>query len=207
MDDALCTSPQSSPFPTATSHQSKGAISYESYSTLAFLFFTPSPFHSLTTCLAGPEVYEFKTLVCQSLSLIMEKDMATHSSIPAWEIPWTEEPGELQSIYSQRVKHDWVTEHTQKHTHVPLAENDKSVKRQVETQDASWRLPWELPCCHFSQSIGQIGHRDNDFINGTGLRSSPLSGKDCKVTWTKGAYVLPVQERHREWKEEIQYAT
>ena len=41
-----------------------------------------------------------------------EKEMATHSSVPAWEIPWTEEPGGLQSMGSQRVRHDWVTEHT-----------------------------------------------------------------------------------------------
>ena len=37
----------------------------------------------------------------------LEKGMATHSSIPAWRIPWTEEPGRLQSIGSQRVRHDW----------------------------------------------------------------------------------------------------
>ena len=36
----------------------------------------------------------------------MEKDMATHSSILAWQIPWTEEPGRLQSTGSQRVGHD-----------------------------------------------------------------------------------------------------
>ena len=35
--------------------------------------------------------------------------MATHSRIPAWEILWTEEPGGLQSMRSQRVRHDWVT--------------------------------------------------------------------------------------------------
>ena len=35
--------------------------------------------------------------------------MATHSSILAWRIPWTEEPGELQSMGSQRVRYDWVT--------------------------------------------------------------------------------------------------
>ena len=38
--------------------------------------------------------------------------MATHSSIIAWKIPWTEESGELQSIGLQRVGHNWVTEHT-----------------------------------------------------------------------------------------------
>ena len=36
----------------------------------------------------------------------LEQDMATHSSILAWRIPWTEEPGGLQSIESQRVRHD-----------------------------------------------------------------------------------------------------
>ena len=34
--------------------------------------------------------------------------MASHSSILAWKIPWTEEPGRLQSIGSQRVRHNWV---------------------------------------------------------------------------------------------------
>ena len=39
----------------------------------------------------------------------LEKEMATHSSIPAWEIPWTEEPGGLQSMGSQRMEHDLAT--------------------------------------------------------------------------------------------------
>ena len=36
----------------------------------------------------------------------LEKGMATHSSIPSWRIPWTDEPGGLQSMVSQRVRHD-----------------------------------------------------------------------------------------------------
>ena len=39
----------------------------------------------------------------------LEKGMATHSSILAWEIPWTEEFGGLQSMGLQRVRHNWVT--------------------------------------------------------------------------------------------------
>ena len=38
----------------------------------------------------------------------LEEEMATHSSILAWEIPWTEEPGGLQSMVLQRVRHDWA---------------------------------------------------------------------------------------------------
>ena len=39
----------------------------------------------------------------------LKKGMATHSSVLAWRIPWTEEPGGLQSMGSQRVEHSWVT--------------------------------------------------------------------------------------------------
>ena len=43
---------------------------------------------------------------------ILEKGTATHSSILAWRIPRTEEPGGLQSMGSQRVRHDWATKQT-----------------------------------------------------------------------------------------------
>ena len=39
----------------------------------------------------------------------LEEGTATHSSIPAWKIPWTEEPGGLHSMGSQRVEHDGAT--------------------------------------------------------------------------------------------------
>ena len=39
----------------------------------------------------------------------LEKEMATHSSILVWEIPWTKEPSGLKSKGSQRVRHDLVT--------------------------------------------------------------------------------------------------
>ena len=39
----------------------------------------------------------------------LEKEMATHSNILAWRIPWTEEPGGPQSMGSQRVRHDLAT--------------------------------------------------------------------------------------------------
>ena len=43
---------------------------------------------------------------------VLEKEMATHSSILAWKIPWMEEPGRLQSMGSQRVGHDRATKHS-----------------------------------------------------------------------------------------------
>ena len=42
----------------------------------------------------------------------MEEEMATHSSILAWKIPWTEEPGGLQSLGSKSPAQAEVTEHT-----------------------------------------------------------------------------------------------
>ena len=48
--------------------------------------------------------------------------MATHSSILAWEIPWTEEPGGLQSMGSQRVRHDLATKQQQSVFMMPLSQ-------------------------------------------------------------------------------------
>ena len=51
----------------------------------------------------------------------LEKEMVTHSSILAWEIPWTEESGKPQSMGLQRAGHDWTIEHT--HTISPYLIN------------------------------------------------------------------------------------
>ena len=53
----------------------------------------------------------------------LEKGMATHSSILAWEIPWIEEPGGLKSMELQRVRHDLVTKS-------PPTYNGKEEKRR-----------------------------------------------------------------------------
>ena len=56
----------------------------------------------------------------------LEKEMATHSNILAWEIPWTEEPGGLQSMGSQRIRHDFtkndLTVLTESHKTSPVAQ-------------------------------------------------------------------------------------
>ena len=53
-------------------------------------------------------VYEY-THTHTHIYIPLEKAMATHSSTLAWKSPWTEEPGRLQSMGSQRVGHDWAT--------------------------------------------------------------------------------------------------
>ena len=59
-----------------------------------------------------------------------EKEMTTHSSILAWEIPWMEEPGRLQSKRSQRVGHDLATKQQQR-------------ERKKKTQDCHWGWGWK----------------------------------------------------------------
>ena len=54
-----------------------------------------------------PKYWSFRFSISPSNEL--EKEMATHSSTLAWRIPWREEPGGLQSMGSQRVRHDWAT--------------------------------------------------------------------------------------------------
>ena len=56
----------------------------------------------------------------------LEKEMATHSSILSWRIPWIEEPGGLQSTGLQRVGHDWTTKHAA--TQHPILELDEVSK-------------------------------------------------------------------------------
>ena len=50
----------------------------------------------------------------------LEWEVATHSNILAWKAPWTEEPGGLQSMWSQRLEHDQATEHSCSYVHVHM---------------------------------------------------------------------------------------
>ena len=63
---------------------------------------------SLPTELSGKPMQEIQKMWVQSLGQEdpLEEGVATHSSILAWKILWTEEPGRLQSMESQRVRHD-----------------------------------------------------------------------------------------------------
>ena len=62
-----------------------------------------APFRTLLRLLLYDSSFSYFTILLQYLP----------SSILVWKIPWTEEPGELQSMGWQRVRHDWVNEHTQ----------------------------------------------------------------------------------------------
>ena len=78
----------------------------------------------------------------------LEKEMVTHSSILAWTIPWTEEPGGLQSLGSQRVRHNWATKQ-QQHSHSGQRGNTAASTRSgllsCVTLERSLRLSGSLP--------------------------------------------------------------
>ena len=72
----------------------------------------------------------------------LKKGMATHSSILAWRILWTEEPGRLQSMGSQRVRHDWASFIHFTSLHFMMA---KSIKKKISTTVAKRTLDsWEM---------------------------------------------------------------
>ena len=86
-------------------------LSYKSFIILAFTF-DPiwGNFHILVaqTVKRLPTMWETWVQFLDWKDLL-EKEMATHSSILAWKIPWMEEPGRLQSMGWQRVEHNWAT--------------------------------------------------------------------------------------------------
>ena len=62
--------------------------------------------------------------------------MATHSRILAWRIPWTEEPGGLQSMASHRVRHNWVTD-SPEIPELPFPASFKDPRLEVKLRSAS----------------------------------------------------------------------
>ena len=120
----------------------------------------------------------------------LEKGMATHSSILAWRIWWTEEPGRLQSIGLQRAGHDWETNTftfqikflksitflmAQTVKNLPamheiwvwfLGQEDP-LEKQIATQSSilAWRISWtQEPCRPRSMGSQRVGH---DWVNNT----------------------------------------
>ena len=104
----------------------------------------------------------------------LEKEMATHSSILAWRIPWTEEPGRLQSTGSQRVRHDWATSPSPSRSPMFLK---TPLSIEISTSFSKWLTPsgrvsgsfilqvcltsWVGPSCCYTRTLLQ-------FYEGTG---------------------------------------
>jgi len=107
-------------------------------------------FHKLRNFMQVPHTVKLSSKPMSSISSIiqsawfwedpLEKEMATHSSVLAWRIPWTEEPRGLQSTGSQRVGHNWATNTTHIHTrHVQgIRSSCVGVKWAAFSQNPPW---------------------------------------------------------------------
>ena len=127
----------------------------------------------------------------------LEKGMATHSSILAWGISWTEEPGGLQSMGSQRVGHDWVTNiftyikwgwsslKVQVNYHKPVAQNPMvpapialhSLPLVILT--VSWEFPTTSYCRRQTRGIKLLNHWSICMV--------------CHSIWNRTAAALPLR--------------
>ena len=75
----------------------------------------------------------------------MEKEMATYSSLLAWETPWTEEPGRLQSMGPQRVGHNWAHTHSHTHVHNSVQRSPVSSSRILSSSQTLYTLSSHSP--------------------------------------------------------------
>ena len=121
----------------------------------------PGPIYSFIKPQPGFQIYSITLLYNLNWEDPPEEGMATHSSILAQRIPWTEEPGGLQSMGSQRVRHDWsdlartqiilVRSKQQRQSH--QAQRDSKFTSADFTCEQLWTLVSALPRC------GLAGHR------------------------------------------------
>ena len=134
----------------------------------------------------------------------LEKEMAAHSSILAWKVPWTEGPGGLQSTGSHRIRYNWATVYT----HIGLILDKEQFAFFVVTEGPGWGSPcindeishkkrqkkpsteqclkpWESPkCTPIAQTLPGFPPRANSLISLQGRQSRSITAispaKDAK---------------------------
>ena len=120
---------------------------------------SPTPVAQMVTRL--PAMQETRVWYLGQKNLL-EKEMATHSSTLAWKIPWTEEPGGLQSMGSQRVRHTWATSlslslhfHIHKHVHncMLVKEHLEECKKENKNEKKHLKTMSFCHSCSFYQIV------------------------------------------------------
>ena len=107
----------------------------------------------------------------------LEKGMATHSSILAWKIPWTEEPGGLQSTGLQTVRHEWAPPPC----HTSLV---KPIKVKVKVKSLSRVRLFATPWTVAYQASQSMGFSRQEYWSGLPL-PSPENPSKCTLIWVK----------------------
>ena len=117
----------------------------------------------------------------------LEEEMATHSSILAWKIPWTEEPSELQAMGLQRVRHNWAT-------NLPLSFHFDGLIRIEVVKTKEQKVP---PCSsdrkESAHDVGDLGlipglGRSPEEGNGNPLQYSCLENSMDRGAWWSTAH-------------------
>ena len=88
---------------------------------------------------------------------ISEKAMAPHSSTLAWQIPWTEEPGGLQSMGSLRVGHDWATELNWNENYIDPVDSVTSLHFSLSCTGEGNGNPLQCSCLENPRDRGALG--------------------------------------------------
>ena len=102
----------------------------------------------------------------------LKEGMATHSSILAWRIPWTEEPCGLQSMGLQRVRHDWVTKHKnccwRRLLRVPWAarRSNQSILREINPEYSLEGLMLKLKLQYFGHPMWRANSLEKTLMLG-----------------------------------------
>ena len=131
-----------------------------------------------------------------------EKGMATHSIIPAWRIPWTEETGGLQSTSSKRVGHDWATWHINT-SHKVSTQGSKMVS--VERKWTVSLLRFSFWAAKHFASLIEVSHKGQLRFKGGGETPSwwgigNSNGKGCAYRdWRKLEPYFGTFYRQLEW--------
>ena len=131
---------------------------------------------------------------------ILEKVTAPHSSTLAWKIPWTEEPGGLQSMGSLRVRHDWMTFTF----HFHALEKDMA----THSSTLAWKIPWTEEPGRL-QSMGSLRVRHDRVTslsllhigegNGNRLQCSCLENPRDGGAWWAAIYGVAQSRTRLKW--------
>ena len=113
------------------------------------------------TAIIYTHIYTYMYIyICMYIHIYLQKEMATHSSTLAWEIPWTEEPGGPWSMGLQRVRHYWATSLHSLHT--------LSLEKEMANHFSilAWKVPWtEEPGGLWSMGSQRVGHDWSDWYH------------------------------------------
>ena len=119
---------------------------------------------------------------------LLERRMATHSSNLAWRIPWTEKPGRLQSMGSQRVGHDWATSLSLSFTQVRVPwiarRSNQSILKEISPMCSLEGLMLKLKLQYFGHLIRRADSLEKTLMLG-GIGGRRKRGRQ-RMRWLDG---------------------